>query len=72
MPTREPGPHLRVTNSPVEHGHPALSCMVAEFDAFLASGLCHEDGDHYVNARALLKLLKAFHGPVMSTEAGPA
>ncbi|KAM8778229.1 beta-1,3-N-acetylglucosaminyltransferase manic fringe isoform 2-T2 [Rhynchonycteris naso] len=58
------GPHLVVTNCSAEHSHPALSCkMAAEFDAFLASGLrwfCHVDDDNYVNARALLKLLKAF------------
>nr|KAF6374557.1 MFNG O-fucosylpeptide 3-beta-N-acetylglucosaminyltransferase [Pipistrellus kuhlii] len=58
------GPHLVVTNCSAEHSHPALSCkMAAELDAFLASGLrwfCHVDDDNYVNARALLKLLKAF------------
>ncbi|XP_066114924.1 beta-1,3-N-acetylglucosaminyltransferase manic fringe isoform X2 [Saccopteryx bilineata] len=58
------GPHLVVTNCSAEHSHPALSCkMAAEFDAFLTSGLrwfCHVDDDNYVNARALLKLLKAF------------
>nr|XP_008541961.1 PREDICTED: beta-1,3-N-acetylglucosaminyltransferase manic fringe [Equus przewalskii] len=58
------GSHLVVTNCSAEHSHPALSCkMAAEFDAFLASGLrwfCHVDDDNYVNARALLKLLKAF------------
>nr|KAF6374559.1 MFNG O-fucosylpeptide 3-beta-N-acetylglucosaminyltransferase [Pipistrellus kuhlii] len=57
-------PHLVVTNCSAEHSHPALSCkMAAELDAFLASGLrwfCHVDDDNYVNARALLKLLKAF------------
>ncbi|KAM5333365.1 beta-1,3-N-acetylglucosaminyltransferase manic fringe isoform 1-T1 [Glossophaga mutica] len=56
------GPHLVVTNCSAEHSHPALSCkMAAEFDAFLASGLrwfCHVDDDNYVNARALLKLLR--------------
>ncbi|KAM7114265.1 beta-1,3-N-acetylglucosaminyltransferase manic fringe [Molossus nigricans] len=57
------GPHLVVTNCSAEHSHPALSCkMAAEFDAFLASGLrwfCHVDDDNYVNAKALLKLLRA-------------
>uniref|UniRef100_A0A2K6TB84 O-fucosylpeptide 3-beta-N-acetylglucosaminyltransferase n=1 Tax=Saimiri boliviensis boliviensis TaxID=39432 RepID=A0A2K6TB84_SAIBB len=56
--------HLVVTNCSAEHSHPALSCkMAAEFDTFLASGhrwFCHVDDDNYVNARALLQLLRAF------------